>query len=345
MKAIAASLLILAAFASSMAQSWPQLPAKFTTSRGTDIRDGKILDVTDKGVKIAHSAGISLLAPGDLPADIQKSFGIETSGSDLLPPLPSPFTAGETKFQQAKITAIEPDGIRIAHANGTAKLGYEVLSASLQSALGGFDESHAKAFRDAEAERQKLALKQIAEAREHERQVNLAGAKQSAGEDDETKALKADPNKLSSIVQVALKAGSSGGKNIDTTWKTYYGSYNKEAVSARRVTCSIFSTARKPQRTRVQIIAITRSFETNKQETEIVADALVTLGGNGSAVIAGDLRVESTDDKYVALGIRERTGNRYLGWTCRAIDAAGRVSAVVSSTPGYDRFGWTAPFQ
>jgi hypothetical protein len=45
-----------------------------------------------------------------------------------------------------------------------------------------------------------------------------------------------------------------------------------------------------------------------------------------------------SDDKYVALGARDRGGDKYVGWIWRVLDGRGAVVGVVSSDPGYDHY-------
>jgi hypothetical protein len=45
------------------------------------------------------------------------------------------------------------------------------------------------------------------------------------------------------------------------------------------------------------------------------------------------------------LGLRVKEGAKYVGWTWRAIDAQGRICAVHSSIPAYDRYAWQTPLE
>lgn len=55
------------------------------------------------------------------------------------------------KYQSVTIRKIEPDGIRIMHASGMAKIPYEKLNQEIQEELGGFDPEKAQAFREKNA--------------------------------------------------------------------------------------------------------------------------------------------------------------------------------------------------
>jgi len=71
---------------------------------------------------------------------------------------PSLQTTDGKIFTNAKLSKIEPDGIRIVHEDGIAKLPYEHLPESLREELN-FDERQAAAFRQASDQKQQQALK------------------------------------------------------------------------------------------------------------------------------------------------------------------------------------------
>ncbi|MBP7949095.1 MAG: hypothetical protein KA004_05520 [Verrucomicrobiales bacterium] len=63
--------------------------------------------------------------------------------------MPCLVTADGKTYQRVRVTAVEPDGLRITHAEGAAKVGFEQLSAEQQKEYG-FDAASATAFRQAQ---------------------------------------------------------------------------------------------------------------------------------------------------------------------------------------------------
>lgn len=107
--------------------------------------------------------------------------------------------------------------------------------------------------------------------------------------------------------------------------------------------CYITSKIRGFQRVRVQCLFLTREVSGSKDlEYEIVADDKVSLGPQARKVVAASAEAKSSDENYAALGLRIREGVKYVAWSWRAIDGMGRICAVYSSTPSYDRYGWSA---
>jgi hypothetical protein len=81
--------------------------------------------------------------------------------------LPKLVTVSGAEYQNVTVTQKQPDGIRIMHANGVARIKYTELPAEVQSALGGFDP------------------KEIAEAKKRGEQQEREEAKAAAEADKE----------------------------------------------------------------------------------------------------------------------------------------------------------------
>lgn len=58
--------------------------------------------------------------------------------------------------------------------------------------------------------------------------------------------------------------------------------------------------------------------------------------------ISSIIQASNSDDNYVALGERYRSGHKYLGWAWRAINAAGEIDAIVTSG-SYERLAKETP--
>jgi hypothetical protein len=168
--------------------------------------------------------------------------------------------------------------------------------------------------------------------------LTLIAQAQTPAEVQEEARLRADPTALSQRFPGSLKAMSTGGKARDEPWKTDYGSYQRTDVSTRQIVCQVSTVSRIVQRARVQCIVLSRNLETNDKDFTIIEDTIVTVPRAGTVSIGAFVQATSTDDNYEALGIRNRSGSKYLGWMWRAIDATGNVVAVICSQSAFDRY-------
>jgi hypothetical protein len=83
-------------------------------------------------------------------------------------------TADGKSFRQCEIETVEPDALRILHADGAARIPYEKLPASLQKQY--FDPAKIAAYRQEAAEAQKAAASRVAELK---RQQEEAAAREA----------------------------------------------------------------------------------------------------------------------------------------------------------------------
>ena len=327
-------------------QALPDLPTSFTSTQGKSYTGVKVSAFADDTIKFIHDGGIASLPVNHLPIQIIASLGLAVPPpEESLPTLPQPFIVGGTAYQNAELTGVDPDGIRIKHELGVAKVPHQLLPQSVLDAVGPFDPAIAEQFKQAEIERNRAAHAATREALNaiQTAATNAIVADQQAL-DDEKQALLADPTKVSPIVNVRISASSTGGKSRDTNWQTYYGSYDRTETSKRSMVCTITSRSGGYQRARLQCLFLTRDVAGARDLLyEIVADDLVNLGPQVTkTVVAGGI-TQQTDEKYIMLGLRVKEGAKYVGWTWRAIDAQGRICAVYSSSPAYDRYAWQAP--
>lgn len=334
-----------------LAASYPALPPMFATAKGQAIANGKVVAISDKGVKILHDGGISVITAGDLPGSVSAALGLQPEATlATVLTLPNPLNAGGKVYQAAELIAIDPDGIRIRHLEGLATIRYELLSPDLQKACGGFDPQAATSFRAskeqqdlaarAEIERQRMAALSPSSPPPETSGATAAGAPTRPAAADPL----SDPNYISPNVTLTLTAMSTGGKNRNEPWKTDYGSYNRVDTSKRQIVCTLENVSRDGvQRARVQAFMIVRSYDTGEARADLVEDCLVTVAAGRRVSVGAFISATNTDDKYVALGIRERTGDKYLGWTWRVLDGLGRISAVRSSQSGYDHYAREQP--
>lgn len=163
--------------------------------------------------------------------------------------------------------------------------------------------------------------------------------------DDALAKLRSDPSFLTPEARVTLKARSQGGKSRYTPWATDYGSYNRVDTASRQYLCALQSTARIPQRVRLQCFVLLRSLDTGKLTVTLAQDLKVDLPVNGIKTAQAQSYILQTDDNYAALGVRERAGDKYLGWTWRAIGGNNQIVGISSSSPGYDHYATEQPVQ
>lgn len=324
-----------------------QLPTVFKTLKGIEFKNAKITTQTSEGIKVMHDGGIATIINAQLPEEILVLLGVNPSAVavDNGIKLPDPLETTKGNFQQPELVAVEPDGIRIKHSLGTAKVRHELLLPNVLELVGPFDEKLAADFRDAQAERDRAAYTASRDAiMEAQKAGNAANAAASKKADEHRQALLADPKLVSPSVFIEISARSTGGKDRETDWATTWGSYSRNDVSERKMVCTIRSKIGGYQRARVQCIFLTREVSGGKDLLhEVVADDLVSLGPNVTKVVGASGKAEQSDELYASLGLRVREGVKYVGWCWRALDGQGRVSAVYSSTPAYDRYGWSVP--
>lgn len=326
------------------------LPTLFNTTKGVEIKNAKVLSQALDSVKLMHEGGIVTLSVADLPAEVAQLLGLTIAeATPETKPLPETLTIKERQFRSVKLSGIDPDGIRILHAEGGGKIMHEDLPRELLIDYGPFDPQLALSFREQQKEQQRALYKIRLDAikSENAQAGRLQGLSQSSTipHNEVAAELLENPTQVSMPVYVELAAQSIGGKNRDTPFSTNYGSFVNEDTSTRSMICTIKSIVALPQRVRMQCIMISRPLAGGALQADVVGETLVELGPNAQKTISTSATVESTDEKYVALGLRFKSGEKYIGWCWRAIDGANRVCVVRSSIPHYDRFGWQTPIK
>jgi hypothetical protein len=131
-------------------------------------------------------------------------------------------------------------------------------------------------------------------------------------------------------------------RDVTTTWQAPWGSFNKEATSRRCLAITMSTVARLPQKAKVQVLFLFRNQGSKDLEIEST-DAKEATAENGKpAIMTVDIITEDTYDKYVALGAQAKSGQRYVGWAARAIDANGNIAGACGSTTAYARYAYEA---
>lgn len=338
-----------------LAETAPSLPKVFKTVKGLEVVNGRIVGKTDNSIRVMHDGGIANINARDLPPDIASQLGFNTTVSPTDEfQIPDPLVTAKRTYHKTQLAGVDPDGIRIMHVEGSAKINYEDLSSVLIQAFGPFDPMKAASFRNRQKELQAIAYREAQEFKAAQNQTTAPSATATEVENNEDKQkLLENPSLISQSILVALSARSSGGK-INTQTSDGVSSV-KETASVRDITCAVQSQTTKPQRLRLQCLLLTRpAFVDGPLTPELAGETNVELGPNSGNSIRFTVEAVRTDETekigtlttpnvVYSIQLRTRSGVKYIGWSIRAIDGQGRVCSVASSIPHYDRFSWQTP--
>lgn len=244
------------------------------------------------------------------------------------------------EYHNAKLTAVEPSGIKITHADGLARIPFEQLPDDIRSTFK-VDPAQAAAHKAKLAADQQNALQMQEAAKAKAREADLASVRSAdakAGKGEEF---------IPGVGALEIKAQHmSGGRSTDTTWQTVWGSYNKTITGKHGVGILLDTRSREVLKVTVEWGWITKDAASNKR--------YVTMGGHEKAELVqghpsahyATMAVTSQDDKYNALGIREQSGEEYRGWVVRVKNKQDTVIAVAASLPEFAKYAaveWEKP--
>lgn len=336
---IASSFSLFAAAAiacSPLVAGGAELPKRIVTPKATYINP-RVVHLGDRILKISHEAGIANILLSDLPADVCLALNIPFSGGPKIT-LPSPFKAGGVTYESAQLLSVDPDGIRISHASGSAKVRYEHLSHDITAQLGGFNFEAAAAFRESVALQQQQAHSAIADTKQAMNAPGLGPSPTDPSSNNQSQQTEGPVSVGPSITMVGKTV--SMGREVTTTWSTSWGSYQKTGNSRRCVALTVSTVARRPQQATVEMLFLWRNKDNRDLEViSVGSDTAVVVDGHPK-VLTIETAESDTDEKYVILGIREKSGRRYLGWVARAKDANGQIVAACASVPHYVRYAY-----
>ena len=308
-----------------------ELPDPLVTSKGTFTKP-VFVSFKERMVKFTHDAGLSVVPVGLLPEVVQKAFGVEVVTAVKFPALPDPYIVEKKTYTAASIVAVEPDGVRITHSGGMIKVPYQKLSPELQAHLGGFDATKAEAFRKTIEEQRINALKEMAAEK-----AEIAATVSTQAENErviaESNKLPSDPAALSNDASATVTARSAGGKSTDVEWSTTWGSYIKNKTSTRNLAIKVSTFSRDPIRVKVEWGWTTKPEGGNARSVHRGGEQIIALMQGRDASVVGGMSVTGRDENYEALGVRERSGDRYEGWLVRVLDGKGRIIATAASLP------------
>lgn len=135
---------------------------------------------------------------------------------------------------------------------------------------------------------------------------------------------------------VRITAITSGGRSVIPTWVNEYdGSYNKEGTTTRNIYATLQTTSRTPVEGKVELIWILKDATNNRTDFQLGGTKDFVCSFGREAHFIGEIGLEDTDDKYVALDLQFKTGARYQGWLLRAKDTNGQIIGKAASKTAF----------
>ncbi len=124
----------------------------------------------------------------------------------------------------------------------------------------------------------------------------------------------------------------SSSRSAAEKWKTAWGSYDRDIYRARSIVAAIRSDVSAP--VVVEALWIGREPHRGARQRVVHAEAVrINLKANLPSQLTFDALFVENDAKYAALGIRDRSGHKYIGWVVRVVDSKGRVLAARGARP------------
>jgi hypothetical protein len=247
---------------------------------------------------------------------------------------PSLSTKKGREYTSVTVTAVEPDGLRIRHESGTAKIPFEELPVEIQKKYA-YDPSAADAHRN-EYERNSAA--QEAELDEAVKASVLKPKEPTAPmpPDHPPAARQAtDPNSNPSPIPTRVKlvaATSSMGRDSGRSWQTSWGSYDESIFRARAVKVTVTAATGGDAVLELHWIGSQAGSPSDQGVVKVDRKSVTLTANQRFTHEFGALFVEN-DTKYAALGERYRDGFKYAGWVARLVAKNGATLAVQGARP------------
>lgn len=257
-------------------------------------------------------------------------------GADAYPTLNT--TRGR-EYADVTVTKVEPDGLRISHESGTAKIPFAELPVHIQKKYG-YDPAAAAAYRE-EYERNAAAVE--ADLDEAIR-ANSSKPKKTATSTPTAEASTrpstapqgANPSSVPTDVKLQA-ATSSMGRGSDTSWQTSWGSYDTSVFRARAVSVTVRAATGGDAVLELHWIGSEAGRKSNQGVVKVDRKPVTLIANQPITHEFGGLFVEN-DTKYAALGERYHDGLKYAGWVARVVGKDGAVLAIQAARPPMIRF-------
>jgi hypothetical protein len=131
---------------------------------------------------------------------------------------------------------------------------------------------------------------------------------------------------------VTVEAKSvAGGASTRNDFKTDYGSHDKTKQQAKDIEVTVHPIFKNKEDLTIMFYFVLRSKET-KSESFAPSEPIIFKDGGGKTSFRGS--ATSTDTKYAALGVREKTGETICGWLVRVV----RGNKIVGVEGSNERF-------
>lgn len=237
------------------------------------------------------------------------------------------------EYLAVTVSKVEPDGLRIRHESGTAKLLFQDLPEDVRTKYD-YDPAAGEHFRkqaEAKAAAQESALSaEIAAATSASKQAPQAPATNSPSASPADSG--AGPKDAPLVVKLAAQTVATA-RDKERSWETSWGSYDQSIYRSRIVRVSLQCTdGSGPATLYLQWVgSVSGSPSTQGVVKTMQKDVTLRAGQQVSHEFA-ELFVEN-DAKYAALGIRDRDGLKYSGWIARLIAPNRRIIAQQAARP------------
>ena len=239
--------------------------------------------------------------------------------------LPKEITTVKGKhYTDVVLKQVDPDGVRIIHSAGLAKIPFQELPEALRAQFP-VNAEQAAAFKAKQEEEARTAAAKIAEDRVKmaEQGNKIAGQTQT----DLAKRRAEQPQ------AVRLTAVNSGGRSETPVWVTDYGSYDKVGTTGRTLYLTASTLARDQVAGKLEVLWLLKDEGSNKPVMMYGGKKPVSCIQGTDAHFIASMELDDRDTKYAALGLQDKSGLRYKGWVARFTDAKGRVTGTAASLP------------
>jgi hypothetical protein len=243
---------------------------------------------------------------------------------------PSLSTKKGREYTAVTVLAAEPDGIRIRHESGTAKIPFADLPLEIQRKYN-YDPVAAEQYKkesEARSNAQEAALdEEISKVKKLAPREIIKPAPADANRQTPASKNAAPPT------DVTLNAATSAmGRNGGTYWTTSWGSYDKSIFRGRVVSVTVRAATSGDCILELHWIGSQPGKASNQGVVKVDRKPVTLVANRPVTHEFGSLFVEN-DTKYAALGERNRDGCKYAGWVARVVSKDGVPLAVQGARP------------
>lgn len=249
---------------------------------------------------------------------------------------PKLVTSKGREYSGVTVKVVEPDGLRIQHESGTAKIPFSELPVEIQK------RHHYNAVAAEEYRKESESRHEAREAALDEEAASAAKVvpKESPPAPKPATDRATDKPQPDDGVPKHVKlraATSSMGRNDEKRWTTSWGSYDKSIFRARVVSVQVSASTGGECIIELHWIGSEPGKASNQFVVKVEQMSVTLVADTPVNHEFGLLFVEN-DTKYAALGERYREGYKYSGWVARVLSKDGRTLAIQGARPPMIRF-------